>query len=202
MKYLRIYCFALLLAFTSMLQAQVFEISPFYGYRFGGEVENPVTGEDYGFEDAPAYGLILNIGPEDSDKKFEMIWSRQDSSVDMQGLFGVGKVDVTIDQIQIGSSVEMELENKRLRPYVTGLVGATYFDAEGHGSNTKFSLGVGGGAKYFIFPKVALRADLRCFLTVLDSSSGFIFSNGQTVVAFSGTGMWQGQVALGLYISF
>jgi hypothetical protein len=200
----------LLLAITSALQAQQlekerwgtqrFEISPFYGYRFGGEVQNPLTGRTYRFQDAPAYGLFLDVAPkQDAPEKLELLWSRQDSRVDLQGLAGVGKVDVTIDQIQIGGSIE---RGQRLREYVSLLVGATYYSTDDYGSDIRFSLGLGGGVKYFVTRNLALRADLRGFCSIVDSSGAFISNGGTTVVAFSGSAVWQGQVTAGLSLAF
>jgi len=191
----------LLLAGSSQLHAQQVEISPFYGYRFGGEVENPVTGRTYGFRDSAAYGLFLDLSPRPySPLKLEVLWSRQDSSVDLNGLAGLNRVNLTIDQIQIGGIAEGS--DKHLRPYVSVLAGATYYSTDGYGSDTKFSLGLGGGLKYFITPNLALRADLRGFCTLVNSSSAFISTGGTTVVAFSGTAIVQGQATVGVSLAF
>ena len=185
---------------TSGLLAQQVEIAPFYGYRFGGEVQNPLTGRTYAFQDSDAYGLVLDLPLKNSPGKLELLWSRQDSSVDLQGLAGVGRVDVTIDQIQIGGI--METGDQRFCEYVAVLVGATVYDTEDYGSDTRFSMGLGVGGKYFLTPKLALRADVRGFCTIVDASGAFISSGGSTVVAYNGTGVWQGEATLGLSLSF
>jgi hypothetical protein len=192
---------SLLVVCASRLHAQRLEISPFYGYRFGGEVQNPLTGQSYGFRDSEAYGLFLDIAPRpDWPSKLELLWSRQDSSMDLQGLAGLGRVNLTIDQIQIGGSVERG--GPRLRQYASLLVGATYYSAEGYGSDVRFSLGLAAGLKYFLAHNLALRADLRGFCTIVDSSSAFISNGGTTVVAFSGSAVWQGQATVGLSLAF
>ena len=192
---------SLLLVGTSRLQAQRFEISPFYGYRFGGEVQNPLTGHTYGFRDSEAYGLFLDMAPRpDSPVKLELLWSRQDSSVDLHGLAGVGRVNLSIDEIQIGGSLERG--GQHLREYVSLLAGATYYSTDGYGSDTRFSVGLGVGVKYFLTRNLALRADLRGFCTIVDSSSAFISTGGATVVAFSGSAVWQGQATVGVSLAF
>lgn len=199
------------LALTSPLQAQQwdanpggdqrFEISPFYGYRFGGEVQNPFTGRTYGFRDSEAYGLFIDITPQPNwPIKLELIWSRQDTSVNLQGLGGLGNLDLSIDQIQIGASVERG--GQHLREYLSLLVGATYYSTDSYGSDTRFSTGIGGGVKYFFTPNIALRADLRGFCTIVQGSGAFISGPGGTVVAFSGTAVWQGQATVGLSVAF
>jgi hypothetical protein len=176
------------------------EISPFSGYRFGGEVRDAFTGRTYGFADSPAYGVMLDVAPPYEGPKFELLWSHQDSHVDLQGLAGINNVDVAIDEIQIGGILEKG--DKHLRGYFSLLVGATHFSPDGYQSDTRFSLGIGGGAKWLITKNIGLRADLRGFYTVVDSSGGFISSNGGTVVTYSSSGFWQGQATLGLNISF
>jgi opacity protein-like surface antigen len=200
----------LLLAGSFALQAQSlekapgtqrFEISPFYGYRFGGDVHSPLTGRTYGFEDAGAYGLFLDLTPQPNwPAKFELLWSRQDSSVNLSGLSGLGKVDVSIDEIQLGGVLERG--GQHLREYVSLLAGATYYSTESYGSDTRFSLSLGAGVKYFFTRNLALRADLRGFCTIVDGSGGFIYNGGATVIAFSGSAVWQGQATVGLSLAF
>jgi hypothetical protein len=192
----------LVLACAPRLRAQdlAFEISPYYGYRFGGAVQNSLNGKTYSFQDSPAYGLFLDVGPTNSDLKLEVMWSRQDTHLDLQGLGGAGRVNLSIDQIQIGASSETGGEH--LRGYLSGMLGGTYFSPEGFDTDLRFSLGVGGGAKYYFTRNIALRADLRGFCTFVDTSSAFISHNGTTVVGFSGSTMWQGQATLGLSIVF
>jgi opacity protein-like surface antigen len=178
-----------------------FEISPFYGYRFGGEVQNRYTGRTYSFEDSEAYGLFLDYAPRPNwPAKLELLWSHQDSSLNLQGLSGLGKVDMSIDQIQIGGSLERG--NKHLREYVSLLAGATYYSTDSYGSDTRFSLSFGGGVKYFLTRNLALRADLRGFCTIVNGSGGFISTGGSTVVVFSGNTVWQGEATVGVSLAF
>ena len=181
-------------------QTQPFGISPFYGYRFGGEVENADTGTKYTFEDSPAFGVFLDYAPMDYYGRYEVLWSHQDSSVDFHGDNGLGKVDIAIDVIQIGGVLEFGSE--RLRTYVSGHVGATHFASDGYGDETDFSLGLGGGVKAFLTKNIYLRGDLRGFCTVTQAEGSFIYHNGVTVATFSGSTFWQGQVSAGVGFTF
>jgi hypothetical protein len=200
MKFIRILCFGLLFTFAGSVQAQQFEVTPFYGYRFGGAVQNDVNGRSYDFEDAPAYGLFLDFSPKDSDMKFEVLWSHQDSSIDLQGFTGLGKLDFAIDEIQLGGV--LETGRGRLREYISALAGATHYSTDGYGATTEFSLSIGGGLKFQLLRNVALRADLRGYCTVVESSSAFIYSNGVTLVSISGSSLWQGEASVGVSITF
>jgi hypothetical protein len=181
-------------------QTTRFGISPFYGYRFGGEIQDETTDEKYSLKDAPAYGVVLDYAPLDYAGRFELLWSREDSSVDFGGNYGLGKVDVAIDVIQAGG--EVEYGSGRLRGYVSSHLGATHFSSDGYGDNTKFSFDIGGGVKAFLTKNIYLRGDLRGICNVTDGSGGFIYANGITVASFSGTTLWQGQVSAGIGVTF
>src|SRR5512137_1768765 len=95
----------LLSCFGARAQGLAVEISPFYGYRFGGSIDSS-TGDDLDLKAGPAYGLALDICPRDSDMKFELLWSRQESGIDFEGLGGLGDVDVTVDEFMFGGIYE------------------------------------------------------------------------------------------------
>jgi hypothetical protein len=183
-----------------LTQTTRFGISPFFGYRFGGEIQDPNTDAKYSFKDGPAYGLILDYAPMDYYGRFELLWSRQDSSVDFHGNNGLGKVDITIDVVQVGG--ETEYGSDRLRGYVSAHVGTTHFSSDGYGDDTNFSFDIGAGVKAFLTKNIYLRADLRGFGTVTKAQGSFIYANGVTVASFSGSTFWQGQVSAGVGVTF
>ena len=181
-------------------QTTRFGILPFFGYRFGGEAQDTDTDSTYRFEDSPAYGLIIDYAPMNYYGRFELLWSHQESSLDLRGNHGLGEVDLSIDVIQIGG--EVEYGSDRVRGYVSAHVGATHFSFDDHRDETRFSFGIGGGAKVFLSKNVYLRGDLRGFCTVTDGEGSFIYDNGITVVTFSGSTLWQGQATAGVGITF
>jgi opacity protein-like surface antigen len=185
--------------YQPIYQTKNWGISPFYGYRFGGEVKNFDTGTSYSFEDAPAYGVFLDYAPTDFYGRYELLWSHQDSSLNFLGDNGLGKVDVTIDVIQVGGVLEFGQD--RLRGYISGHLGATHFSSDG-GDDTRFSWGIGGGVKAFLTKNFYLRADLRGFCTITQAEGSFFFSNGVSVASFTGSTFWQGQASAGVGITF
>jgi hypothetical protein len=190
-----------LLSTSLAVQGQVVELSPFYGYRFGGEIQIQPTGEHLSLKDAPAYGIAVDFAPKGGDFKLELLWSHQESSVNFNGYSGLGKVDVDVDQFMIGGVAETE--RGPWRAYVTGMLGATYFSSESNGSDTRFGLSVGVGAKYFLIKnRLALRADARGYCSFVSSEGAFIYYNGVTVATFSGSTLWQGEVSAGITLGF
>lgn len=195
MKLNYIFCAALLLLSAVNARPQVFEATPFYGYRWGGDLETS-SGDELDLDGGQAYGVDLTFGPRDSEMKMELLWSRQDSGLDL----GFKSLDVTVDQFMFGGIYEERYG--KLRGYLSLAVGASVFDAEGSDAEAKFAFTVGGGVKYYLIKNVALRADVRGYCTVVESESAFISSGGVTVATFTGTSFWQGEVTAGITISF
>ena len=185
--------------YEPLTQTQKYGISPFYGYRFGGEVQNFETGTTYSFKEGPAYGVFLDYAPMNYYGRYEVLWSHQDSGLDFRGDNGLGDVDVTIDVIQVGGVLEFGQE--KLRGYVSGHLGATHFSLAGSG-DTRFSWGIGGGGKAFLTKNVYLRADIRGFCTITESEGAFFFHDGVTVASFTGSTFWQGEASAGVGITF
>jgi hypothetical protein len=183
-----------------LIQTTQFGISPLFGYRFGGDIQDPHTDKTFNFNDGPAYGLMLDYAPVDYFGRFELLWSRQDTSVDFQGNQGLGNVDLTIDSLAVGG--EAEYGSETLRGYASAHVGATHYSSDGHGDDTRFSFDIGAGVKAFLTKNIYLRADLRGFCTVTDGQGSFIYANGVTVASFSGSTLWQGQVSAGVGYTF
>lgn len=189
----------LLFALSTGAQGR-FDISPFYGYRWGGGIET-TSGQEISFQDGRAYGLALDYSPLHSpDFKLELLWSRQDSAIDLHGFRGENSLHMTVDEFQIGAIVEKP--SGKFHPYLNALVGASLFGPEGADSETRFSLSIGGGVKYFLLKNLALRADLRGYCTVVESDSAFISVGGVTVAHFHGSTLWQGEISGGVTLSF
>lgn len=180
--------------------AQIFEVSPFFGYRFGGSFENS-SGHSSDLEAGRAYGLALDYAPYDTDQmKLELFWSRQDSGLELAGESGLLHVDMPVDEFMLGGVYENG--RGRLRETVSVLVGATLFSPEHADQLARFGLSAGVGVKYYLFRNLALRADFRGYCTVVESDSAFISTGGVTVVYFHGSALWQGEISGGLTFSF
>ncbi len=181
-------------------QTSRFGISPFYGFRFGGEIQDANSDAKYSFKDGPAYGVILDYAPINYYGRFELLWTRQDTSINFDGNNGLNNVDIAIDVIEVGG--ETEYGSDRLRAYVSAHAGATHYSAGSNGENTKFSFDIGAGVKAFLTKNIYLRGDLRGYCAVTDAEGGFIYYNGITVAAFTGSTLWQGQVSAGIGFTF
>ena len=126
----------------------LFEVTPFAGMRFGGDfkLEDPFSGK-LDLDDAGTYALAFNLRI-DEVSQYELFWGHQSTNLERDPL--LGSVDIDVDYLHIGGTVETPMENQhRVIPYFVGGLGATRFnpDASEARDKTRFSLSLGGGVK-------------------------------------------------------
>ena len=189
----------LLLAAAGAARAQSVQITPFAGYAFGGSARDVVLDQERSFEAALAYGGTISF-PISESWRFELLYSRQPTEL-KGGL--APAFDVTIERYLAGFQEEKG-EGGNVRPFGTIWFGATRFvpGLEGVDATTKFGAGVGLGVKSFLTKNVGLRFEARGFYTLVKGDSGSFCLNGECLVVFSGTGLWQGDVSGGLILAF
>jgi hypothetical protein len=189
-----------LLLVASQVRAQSVQITPFVGYAFGGSVRDTVLDESRSFDAALAYGGTLSF-PISESWRFELLYSRQETKLSGEGL--APGFDVTIERY-LGGFQEEKGEGK-VKWFGTVWFGATRFipgTAFDAGSETKFSAAVGLGVKAYMSKNVGIRLETRGFYTLVKGEGGAFCGNGTCLFAFSGTGMWQGDVSGGLILAF
>jgi opacity protein-like surface antigen len=185
------------------------EITPFVGYRMGGEfdVNNPPEGYDESVDvgDSSSWGVDFGIY-RDPVSFYEFLYSQQSTDLDSKqpGLKGS---DVKIEYYQLGGTLLYPYDNW-LVPYLSLTIGATRFDVSGGGSNseTKFSGSLGGGVRVPVGANFALNFGLRGYLTAVDSDSQFICvgsgGSANCLIKSSGSAFFQGEASLGFTAVF
>jgi opacity protein-like surface antigen len=183
--------------------ASNYEITPIFGYTFGGEFQDSVTGTTLDVKDNPNYGIILDINTT-PDAQIELYYSVQPTQLKADnGLFtGNPQFDLDIHYIHLGGTYGVGTE--KLKPYVVASVGATYMDPKGtgHNSETRFSMSLGGGVKYFLTEHIGLRLEGRGFGTVFGDSAAAFCANGACAIALKGDLFLQFIVNAGVIIAF
>lgn len=207
----RLKALLLLLILPAFAQAGVkygVEITPFAGYRLGGEFEaeegGNTTGADIDLDDASSYGVIVNW-PSVENTEWELYLGRQSTSLETAGLFDPGEsppAELDITYLQAGGTYWFEGE--RARPYIVATVGASRFepDDSSFDSETFFAFGIGGGYKIMPTSRLGLRLEGRVFGSVVDSDEAVFCRSGGAasgcLIAVSGSMVWQWEVLAGL----
>lgn len=180
------------------------EITPFFGYQFGGELTDYWTGDRYSLQDNENYGLCLDFAVDPyNDTWIELRWSHQESELKTT-IPELGRMDIDIDYFHIGGLQEFGDDDDHVTPYGVGTLGATHFNpgASGFSSATRFSLGLGGGVKLMAGERIGVRLEARLLGTYFDSHAAFICgSPGGCAIGVSGNMLFQGEVTIGLILA-
>lgn len=190
-----------LLALATVMPASAVEISPFVGQRYGGYFEDANTATTLEVEDSTSYGVLLDFDL-DRDHQIEVYLSRQDTRLTTSGTFtGDPLFDLTVDYYHIGG-VYM-LEGERVRPFVSGTFGLTRMDPKRSDLSTenRFSIALGGGAKFFLSKNVGVRLDVRGIYTAMNADTA-VFCSGGCVIQVRSSGFVQAELGAALMLRF
>lgn len=158
---------------ASPAAAQKFEITPFYGYQFGGDFEDRFDSDDFGdvdVDEGETYGLFLNFALANfgagEGGQIELMYNRQDTELQAGRLFGPRLLDLELEYWHLGFLYQWA--PGQVRPYLVVSLGATSLDPGGAPSETRFSWSLGGGLKLMFNDHLGLRFDGRFYSTVVD----------------------------------
>ncbi len=179
------------------------EITPFFGYRFGGGLEDAETGEDFELDDSAYSGGLLDLRLGEATQ-LELYYSRQETELQSEeGLFYARTLcDLDIEYYHVGGTYVFT--EGPWQPFVVGTVGATHIDPDATGSDslTRFSLGLGGGVRFFPTPHLGLYLAGRCLFTFLEGEVIAHSESGSTTVTVDSSGLWQAELQAGAIFAF
>ncbi|MYL25169.1 MULTISPECIES: hypothetical protein [Halomonadaceae] len=184
------------------------ELTPFVGYRLGGDFEVRTAGasttEDLTFDDSRSLGLTLNADLAEPGKQLELYVARQETRVrSSEPLFTppATALDVVIYQLQLGGLYFPE--GGTTGPFVSGVAGLTRLEPKPNGlrDHNRASISLGGGYKLPLQENLLMRFDLRGIYTVLDSG-GAVFCSGGCTAVFDSSGFIQVEASAGLTLRF
>lgn len=189
------------LTFPGDLWAKGLEITPFGGYRMGGDFELD-TGESLRLDDSGSYGIIIGTDYRENTQ-LEFLYSHQKSALKMQEGTSPNEplFDLGVDYFQLGGTYLWDYD--RLVPFLSGGLGATYFnpDDSSYSSLTKFSMSLGGGVKLFATEHIGLRLEGRGYATFMNSG-GAVFCSGGCQVYVTSDVWLQFEVLAGVIFKF
>jgi hypothetical protein len=182
------------------VSAQTIEVAPLGGYRFGGDLFEIATNRPLDLDGAPVVGGAVNIEMWDG-LWFETLFTHQQAHVDIPGdtFSPPARVRAVVDHWLAGG--RQEFGAGRTRPFLTGLVGLTYY-AAGDGE-VRFTIGAGGGVKLLLQRRLALRLDSRVFTTFVDVDAHAVACGQRTCfVGINVNVVWQAEFTAGLGLVF
>ncbi len=199
-QFLALVLTALVLLGPQPVSAQGFSVTPFTGYRFGGEFEDINTGTELKLSEEQTYGIVLDWQRKEGEF-VEFYYSRQPSSLVATGMAPGALFDIDVEYYHLGGKYAMKSNPSA---FYLGSVGLTHFSPEvgGLGSETKFSLGLGVGIETAPDKRFGFRLEGRGFGTFIDSSGGIFCGNGGCIIVTESQMLWQFEVNAGITFRF
>jgi hypothetical protein len=192
---------AWVLGHPSALHAQGIEITPFGGYRFGGDFFELIAGRPVDTDGAPAIGATVDV-PLGGGLQIEGFFTHQDAHVELEPVpfAPVRRTKVSVDHFQGGAL--QEYQDGRVRPYATGMLGLTRYASEDD-SEIRFSVAGGGGVKLFATENIGVRLNGQVSATFVYFNARALACGGGVGVCFVGLDtdvVWQVEFSAGLIV--
>ena len=198
----------LLSAATASAQEQnfKFELTPYGGYRVGGEFEETAGNLSIDLDDNSSFGFIFNAR-HSPVTQWEILYSRQETSADTIGTgLSDPSIDLSVEYLHGGGTYLWDGEH--VRPYLAATLGGTHINVStaGFDSATFFSFSLGLGLQIQPNSRVGIRLEARSFGTLLDSDTDIFCQsspmNNICAVRIEGTVLWQFEAFAGLVFRF
>lgn len=162
-----------LLAGLAAPRAQSFELSPFIGYRLGGDFDHTRSSviEELEIQNSESYGFTFGYAFND---RFELegLWSVQESDLDIDLVSGAtDSVGFETQYFHIGGLILSGDDLDTKRGFFSFSAGVVSFDPEMAKGETYFSWSVGGGGKFYFNDWLGLRLQGRFYPTYINTSS-------------------------------
>jgi len=183
-----------------------FEIAPFAAYRIGGQFDEMDGDAEFELHESSAQGIMLNVRA-NPNGQWEMLYARQNTEVDTQGLFITDPVfDLDVEYFHLGGTYLFDGDN--VRPFIVMTLGLSHFSPQPveFDAESFFSASFGGGVQLNATGRIGLRLEARAFTTLVDNDSA-IFCNsvggaGGCLIQVDGTTLTQWEARAGLVFRF
>ena len=193
---------ALLLA--SSLAAAQGALTLYGGARGGGDFTDQNANDaavklDSGAAASLSYDWVLDDG-----RQAQVFYSFQRSALPGSVANQPGDIAVNVSYLHIGGRVFFEGTHTTSASYLVGGLGITHFapSLDGLSSEIRPSMNVGLGYQWLVSRQLALRTEVRGYLTLVNSNGGFFCSGGACVVKIRGDTLLQVEGMLGLSYAF
>lgn len=177
-----------------------------YGaWRSGGSFTDSTSQQGLDLASSAAGAISVDFAL-DASRQVQWYLSHQRTEVDLNAAAASGpapgKLPLSLTYLHLGGSNFFEGPVGK-GPYVVGGLGLTVFSPSLSGYSTELrpSMNLGLGYQWPLAERIALRAELRGYVTLVNSGGGFMCSGG-CVVAIQGDTLTQGEVQLGLSFGF
>lgn len=184
--------------------ARIGELTPTIGARSGGSLKDHGTGEAFSIRPSWSWGFVAGLAPGRPNLIFEGTYLQQSTRVSGENAFLGGDGNLHDLKLETGlAGVQWDFAPKaRVRPFVSGGVGATSLEAQGGGYTTSFTASLSGGVKLMKSRGFGLRLQLRALALFSGSSRRDLCRWSTCEVAIPAHGTFQVDLSAGTLFAF
>lgn len=187
-------------------QSLRFELTPYAGYRIGGNFDEQDSDGEFELDESDALGIIFNIRSE-HNTQWEFLYAHQQTKLETLALFvGDPLLDIDVDYFHLGGTYLFDGVNTR--PFLALTVGLSRFEPRPQGFDAEhyISASIGAGVQLRATKRVGVRIEGRVFTSLVDSDEEiFCLSGGQTnacAIRIDGTIVTQWEARAGVVFRF
>ena len=177
-----------------------------YGaWRSGGDFTDTTSQQSLGLASSAAGAISLDFAL-DASRQVQWYLSHQRTELDLSAASTSAStpnpMPLQLTYLHLGGTNFFEGSLGK-GPYVVGGLGLTLFTPglDGLSNEVRPSMNLGLGYQWPLGQRIALRAEVRGYVTLVNSGGGF-FCSGGCVVSIQGDTLTQGEVQLGLSFGF
>ena len=198
---------ALVLAASAPATAQnsgTGELTPTFGYRFGGSLRDAGTGETFAIRPSWSWGFVAGLAPGSPNLIIEGTYLQQLTRASGENTFAGGEGDLHDMRLQTAlAGVQWDFSPRaRTRPFVSAGIGATSLEAQGGGRTTSFTASLSGGVKLMTSPGFGLRLQLRALGLFSGGSTKGLCHFSDCEIVLPGWGTLQVDLSVGTLFAF
>lgn len=184
------------------------EVSPFAGYRVGGELHGGLDDNGGGSSDTKdggSWGVSVGLY-RDPAAFYEFLYSRRNTGFARPGP-ELRRANVRIEYLHFGGTLLFP-QPPGYTGYVSATVGITRLDGRSgeFDSERKFSASIGGGFRFPLAANLQATIGARGYLTFVDSDTGLVCVSGageaRCLLQSSGSTFWEVEAVAGLNFRF
>lgn len=174
------------------------------GVRGGGDFTDQNAGDASVKLDSGAAASLSYDWALDDGRQAQLFTSFQRSALPGSVANRTSDIAVNMSYLHIGGRVFFDGTHATNGSYLVGGLGITYLSPslDGLSSEVRPSMNVGLGHQWMLSRQLALRTELRGYLTLVNSNGGFFCSGGACVVKIRGDTLLQVEGMLGLSYAF
>jgi hypothetical protein len=184
-----------------------FELTPYAGYRIGGEFEQQNGSAKYELDEGNSAGLIFNVVAYDVNTQWQVLYGQQRTSLKTPLSFDPSaRLGLDVEYFQFGGTYLFEGED--MRPFVALTAGVTHFapTLSGVDSESFFSGSISGGVQLFKTHRVGVRLQAGVFATFVSTDGAIFCHSGPQAagcaISIHGTALYQFEASAGVVFRF